>query len=900
MIEAGDPMETLTDTPSRIAVGLSLAGFALAILLNAHHVAWWVLPITLAAAAWRARATWRSHRLPGTGQRVSLMLILLAGVLLSLRSVGGLGAGATLLAAMAAAKLTETRHARDWYIMIGSSLFLVVTACLDRQQLWRLPLYGGVIWVLVCALRALGGGAAGPEPMQWRAAGRALLYSLPLAALLFVFFPRLPGAFWALPRDGDAITGLSDEMSPGSISQLSESDEEALRVRFQGDLPPPESRYWRGPVLHDFDGYTWRRALGEFGSGPELAFAGPAYSYEVTLEPNAHGVLIALELPVAAPDNSVYSGDYQLWSPRPVAQARSYALTSRLVHRDTRPLTTLTRSRDLRPAVGRNPRAVELARSLRSASADDEAFVAAVLDHFRRGGYQYTLTPPRLSLNSVDDFMFGARQGFCGHFASAFVTLMRAGGVPARVVTGYLGGEWNPIGGYLVVRQSHAHAWAEVWIEGRGWVREDPTAVVAPERLTRDVFDLIAAASRSPGRVLRQLPWLGQAVQAIEALNAWWQDEFVGFNFQRQLAFMQRLGLDERDWRTLATVIGAGGFLWLAWIAWSLRDQLRPLRRDELGRLWRRLEARLARAGWSRSPQEGPLAFAARLGSLQPSLAAPLAAAARRYADLRFGPPLPAAAAAAQLRALRGLLRTLPLSPTRDGARTREWHADLEAQCALYRRAPPALREQAIALAEQLIRRKHFVGCNGLQVTVAMKRVIAFSACMLVVRHGLQQYESLRSVLIYPGEFIVESEREDEAGVVSTSRETLSGQAIDVARIVLSWPDVLAAGEPGSVYNVVIHEFAHHLDHALDDRLSSAGSEPWHALLQREYAALCSAVDHGAETLIDPYGAEDPAEFFAVLTETFIEQPRALRDWHAGLYRALAQLYGLDPAEWKS
>lgn len=887
-------------TPSRTAVGLSLTGFALAILVNAHHVSWWVLPITLGAAAWRARATWRSHRLPGTAQRVALMLVLLAAVLLSLRSLDGLGAGATLLAAMAAAKLTETRHARDWYIVIGTALFLVITACLDRQQLWRLPLYVVAIWVLMCALRALGGGTADNHDLQWRPAGRALAYALPLAILLFTFFPRLPGAFWALPRDGEALSGLSDQMSPGSISQLSESDEEALRVRFQGDLPLPEARYWRGPVLHEFDGYTWRRPFIRRGREPELTFAGPAYTYEVALEPNTHSVLIALELPQAAPLDGIYGDDYALLSPRPVAQARSYVLTSRTEYRDALPLTPQMRNTDLQQAKGRNPRTAELARTLRAANASDAAFVNALLEHFRSGGYEYTLTPPRLSLNSVDDFIFGSRQGFCGHFASAFVTLARAGGVPARVVTGYLGGEWNPVGGYLVLRQSHAHAWAEVWIEGRGWVREDPTAVVAPERLRRDVFDLIGNAARSPGRVLRQVPWLGRAVQAFEALNAWWQDEFVGFDFRRQLAFLQRLGLDERDWQSLAIVIGAGGFMWLVWISWSLRDQLRPLRRDELGRIWRRLEARLARGGWARARQEGPLAFAARIGTLQPALALPLTAAARRYADLRFGPPMAAADEAAQLRILKREVNSVSVPRTRGTMEEATWHADLEASCGLYRRAPQSVREPTIALAQRLIRQKHFVGCNGLRVTEAMKRVIAFQACLLVVRHGLHLYQSLRSVLVYPGEFIVESEQEDEAGVVSTSRETLSGQAIDTARIVLSWQDVLEAGDSGAAYNVVIHEFAHHLDHALDDRLSSAGSEPWHALLQREYAALCTAVDQGIGTLIDPYGAEDPAEFFAVVTETFFEQPGALRAQHISLHQSLARLYGLDPAEWNT
>jgi len=229
-----------------------------------------------------------------------------------------------------------------------------------------------------------------------------------------------------------------------------------------------------------------------------------------------------------------------------------------------------------------------------------------------------------------------------------------------------------------------------------------------------------------------------------------------------------------------------------------------------------------------------------------------------------------------------------------------DWHDTLEAHCTLYRRMDAPLREQTVLLAQDFVRRKRFVGCNGLQVDERMRRVVAFHACALVAQRGLQCYADLHSVLLYPDEFLISGSVEDDIGVVTEYTEAASGQAFDTTRVLLSWPDVQQAGSAGDGYNVVIHEFAHHLDHSLDGALSApvAGST-WHAVLAREYAALCAAADAGEETLIDPYGSEDPAEFFAVASETFIELPRELRERHPPLYAALAQLYALDPARWE-
>ena len=617
-----------------------LAGLIGAVVLNVQHIAPWCVPVALGAAAWRLWAPAHVTQLRGRAMRVAIAAVLTLAVLVGFRTLNGLDAGASLLVAMAALKLLETRGARDWLVVIGAALFLLMAACLDAQDLWRAPLYAAELWLLCTALYAVGNGPSAAAPAALlRSSSRSLLLALPLAIVLFLFFPRLPGSLWSIPREDEAVTGLGEQMSPGSISELIESREAALHVRFEGPPPPPAQRYWRGPVLHDFDGYTWRRSRGAFGPPAPVEFAGPSYSYEITLEPSRQRVLIALELPRGLPQQvplAASTFDYQLIGAQPITSAISYRLESFPLHRNTQGLQPSLRRADLALPPGRNPHTLELAQSLRAGASDDRAYVDAVLEYLRHGGFKYSLTPPRLNANSIDELLFKTREGFCGHYASAFAALMRAAGIPARVVTGYLGGEWNRFGEYLLVRQSDAHAWTEVWLEGSGWVRVDPTAIVAPERLTRGLDDVLTAASGAPRR-LRAPAWISSTVQAWQAMNAWWQDEFIEFNTFKQLNLLGSFGLKDHDWEALVTLLAVGGALWLALLAWRERRHSAPRRQDSLGRCWRALERKLRRRGAPRAPYEGPVAYCERIARAHPELAAALRALARNYARMRYG-----------------------------------------------------------------------------------------------------------------------------------------------------------------------------------------------------------------------------------------------------------------------
>ncbi len=638
------------------AAGAYVAG----LLLNADRVPAHVAAVSLIWVGWRLFDTYRKTYLPGIFFKGLLAVLFVVDIALRFHTLNGLSAGTSLLIVMGALKLLETRTQRDQYIVIASAVFLLLAACLDRQGLVRAPLYLLHAWICCAALAVvayaptiLNPGIAPssgivPAPastsvtLENRAAlllaARSLAFALPLAVAMFLLFPRLPGAFWAIPRSDEALTGLSDTMSPGSISMLTSSYEVAFRAHFEGPPPPPQERYWRGPVLHEFDGFTWRRSPHALAQVQPLQYLGPSYHYRISMEPSSQRWWFALDTPTSSPEPRVFfTYDYQLLSAEPVTRATYYTLTSYTHTRATQPLPQYARRYDTLLPVTPNPRARALALKLRSAAPSDAAYVATVLQYLRTGGFQYTLVPPQLGPNSVDDFLFQTRLGFCGHYASAFAALMRAAGVPARVVTGYLGGEWNPIGNYFIVRQSDAHSWTEVWLDDRGWTRVDPTAVVAPERLRRGILDILPDAVSAPARFVRSQPWLASLLQRWDALNTWWNDRVVKFSYRDQLQLLQQLGFkspraEDLGWAFSAALVG-----WLLWVAWRVGRAPRRSRPDKLARAYSRLCRKLERVGIRRELYQGPIAFGSEISKRHPGLAPAVEPLLMRYAHLRYG-----------------------------------------------------------------------------------------------------------------------------------------------------------------------------------------------------------------------------------------------------------------------
>jgi len=621
--------------------------FAASLVLTLGNAPLWCLGIGLAAVGWRIGVALGRIALirRGTGLRFvfgAITAILALAVAANFHTLNGLSAGTALLVVMGALKLLESRTRRDDSIVIGVALFLLLAAALAGQSLWRIPLYLLTVWGAAAAIALVAhGDALFPTRAAFRIAGRATLMSIPLALLCFAFFPRIAGQFWALQRGAVATTGLSDEMTPGNIDKLATEYDPAFRVRFEGSLPPREALYFRGPVLNTFDGLTWRRARsgGALYVGTPMMPVGDAVRYRVTLEPTNQPWLFALDTVDASPRRDVYlTHDRQLISTSPVNSVLSYDATSHLATHSSGSLSNLGRRYETRLPLDRNPRARALALDLRARTGSDAQFARAALDWFRTQGLEYTLEPGTTSIDSVDTTLFDTRRGFCGHFASAYATLMRAGGVPARVVTGYLGGEWNPVGGYLLVRQSEAHAWTEIWLDGQGWTRVDPTAVVAPERLQRGVYDLMANSLPATSVFFHNNPFFNRLGLLWDGANQWWQANVVDFNLRSQFDLLNKLGIDSPQWQHLGWAFAIGLIAWIVWVALSLRRTLARGKPDRVGRAWLRATRKLARVAGPRAASEGPYDFARRVAAARPDLGARMQSLASNYARLRFGP----------------------------------------------------------------------------------------------------------------------------------------------------------------------------------------------------------------------------------------------------------------------
>ena len=641
----------------------------LAFLAHVDHLPLWVSALFIAAVAWRLLAEQRGWAMPPRSLRLGGALAATAGVLANFHTLNGLEAGTALLTVMGAFKLTETRAPRDHAVLVFVGYLLCLASLLHAQSFPRLAWTMLAVWLLTAALaRVHRPIEANTAVRPLRLAGRALALGLPLAALLFMFVPRLEGRFWAIPSPAARhLTGIDDQMSPGDIAELGLSDEPAFRAWFEGPSPAPQARYWRVLVLEDFDGQRWRRRSTDADlASPDVRALGAAFTYRIALEPTERPWLVGLDTVTrwprdiatrrrAAELSTDHAGGLE---PRRLTTRTSYALES-MPEAEVMPaaLPADLLDRNLALPADRAPKARALGRELAAATADPKNLVARVLERFRTGGYAYTLQPARLGAEPVDEFLFRTREGFCEHYASAFAVLMRAAGIPARVVVGYQGGEVNSYGGYLLVRQSSAHAWNEIWLAGHGWTRVDPTAAIAPDRIRRGLGadDRDAAGAR-----LADWHWLAAARSLWDAAATAWADNVLNFNPARQADLLAALGLGALGLQGLAVALavgfGLGAFALTGWLALELR----PGRRDPIVQSWQEACRALAVAGLPRAPAEGPLAYTQRVCAAAPALAPEMSALGTAYVAARYlqgGATTDPAELRRRLRALRRALK---------------------------------------------------------------------------------------------------------------------------------------------------------------------------------------------------------------------------------------------------
>lgn len=642
--------------PSNTALIWLMLGMSLAALPHFFYQPMWVAVLFFAMMAWRGLAFWWHWPLPNRQHRLlqglQLFIAVIAGLLM-LNSYGnfiGRDAGTALLIVMLGLKIVEIHNHRDYYLSCFLGYFLVVTNFLYSQSIPTALLMLIVIILITTALISLNDrqqqlGQKG----QLKLASKMLVQAVPLMILLFILFPRISGPLWGLPQDASiARSGIDNKMTLGNISQLIQSDAVAFRVNFEGPLPPTQTLYWRGPVLSETDGTTWTEQTFRpdvTQLTPMIINQGQPYTYTITLEPHDRHWLFALDLPNTLPSSLTtrQSHTAELLSQQAVKQRIQYQLSSTpqfQLNPDFEPF--LANARHL--PRGLHPRTVQLAQQWRQQTDNPQALIQKALQYFNQQDFAYTLTPPPLQGDVIDHFLFESRRGFCEHFAASFTVLMRAAGVPTRIVTGYLGGEINTVDDYLLVRQRDAHAWTEVWLAGQGWVRVDPTAAVSQSRIEQGINDLLPNTLRAPilfSQSANLIDIWQQFRQNWDALNHAWNRSILAYGPELQKLFLADLGMANPNWQIMSVYLFAAFSVML--LVTSVFLLYQRDNRDPCIVLYQQFCHRLTKLGAEPlAHHEGPLDYANRVCAAFPQYRSQINEITQQYIALRYSQrPLP-------------------------------------------------------------------------------------------------------------------------------------------------------------------------------------------------------------------------------------------------------------------
>lgn len=634
-----------------------LAAQALVILPHIARLPIWLTLLCLGCGFWRIMVFRGRWSFPGKWIKTLFVVGGFLGVGFGYGTLLGLEPWVGILIVAFVLKLLEMHQKRDAYTVIVLGYFVALTEFLFEQSIPYTLYMFLCVTLITAALIGLNQTRFNVKP--WQTIHKAfgmLLQSIPLMLVLFILFPRI-SPLWTVPLQSDvAKTGVSDTLSPGDIAQLVQSDELAFRATFEGSIPAYSDLYWRGLVLSYFeaDDQAWvqerpglyGRTLSKGSPSPgwegNMEYLGESVNYSILMEPTNRNWMFSLTLPEAIDTDSVgLVRDFRFFSFREIRSRFRYELTSFLDYRTDRLLSEFWRYRYTLVPRGDNPRTKQLAQSMREMSRDPEDFVARVLRMYAQDNFAYTLRPPTLSGNTIDEFLFDTRRGFCEHFAGSFVYLMRAGGVPARVVVGYQGGEFNRRANYVAVYQFDAHAWAEVWLEGQGWIRVDPTTVVAPERTDRGLESAVEGEETFLADVglslmkFRSTLWITELRLQISALNHYWDSWVVGYTPTVQMNLITRY-LGDVDRKTMGLVLLSAFFCILGIIALFLflkRSQLKlaPIEKEYLG-----FCKMLDKQNLPRRIGEGAIDYAHRIGLERPDLKLSIDAVTQAYISANF------------------------------------------------------------------------------------------------------------------------------------------------------------------------------------------------------------------------------------------------------------------------
>ncbi len=573
--------------------------------------------------------------------RLVIMFAGVAGVYGSYGSLAGRDVGVALLVLLAGFKVFESNSKRDFYISTYLGYFLIITNFFYTQTIPTATYMLLVIIIMTAGLIEFNDTEQQLSLLKrFKLSTTLLIQAIPILLVLFILFPRVNGPLWGMPKDAfTSTTGISDQMSPGTISKLVQSNEVAFRITFEDKIPVQSKLYWRGPVLWQSDGRKWTMGKDTSASEPvAVEFSGEPINYDITIEPSNKKWLFGLEMVSTLPERTYITNDYQLKTHDPIRARQAYSLSSYTSFRINKNIGS-DFERGLMLPENNHQKTRELASKLRDEYKEPSLIVQAALEWFKKQGFVYTLTPPIITGDMVDEFLFNTRQGFCEYYASAFTIMMRAAGIPARVVTGYQGGEVNPLGNYLIVRQHDAHAWTEVWLENMGWVRIDPTSIVAPIRINEgidvampDAIINIPLGLETNITVVR----LWQRMRnTVDMINYQWAQWVLGYGPERQKRFLQNLGFNSIEWKKLTFYLFA--FLGIIVAAISVYIfKKAPNTTEPAKKYYNVFCTKLAAIGLQRRSYEGPIDFAKRVSITRQDLGTEIKNITNLYVCIRY------------------------------------------------------------------------------------------------------------------------------------------------------------------------------------------------------------------------------------------------------------------------
>ncbi len=639
--------------------GIFAVCFCFLFSIAAHFVnlPLWVTGFVVIALSWRCLQNLGYVKAINNWFLVPMVLLGGIGVFAEYWTIVGRDAGLALLTVMTSFKVLESRNHRDLLILIFLCYFLIATHFLFSQSVFTAALMLVTLVVITSTLITLNQrNDEVTNQQRLKTSVRLVSLSIPIMLILFVLVPRIPGPLWGITNEQrGGVTGLSSHMSPGDISNLIPSNEVAFRVEFEGDVPPQQQLYWRGPVMAKFNGRRWYQARRGRINQLQINTFGTPTKYTVTLEANGTFWLLALDIPMQLVSESIMTPDYQLASTKIINDLRRYTLSSILSYqigqKEDPDYLELTR---YYPEHS-NPKTLEFGQKLANQFSDKKDIVNHVLTMFREQEYTYTLQPPLLRGDTVDQFLFESRRGFCEHFSGSFALLMRAAGIPSRIVTGYQGGEYNEVGNYLIVRQSDAHAWTEVWLEDRGWVRVDPTAAVSPLRIEQGIDNALGEGNAS-FRIQNQNPLFGNLLYSWDNLQHSWNDWVINYDDQKQRRFLKKLdlGIENAGDMIIALVILLASLGSVFWFTSWYRE--RPAKPAPYEILFKRFTKKMSRLGYHKNESEDARQFLQRIMLTKTDQSQQIARIIDLYSRIKYGNEK---SSIGQIKKLSGLVDSL-------------------------------------------------------------------------------------------------------------------------------------------------------------------------------------------------------------------------------------------------